>query len=148
MKKDTIVGEVLIEYPDSFEKMERDEIQKFYSSANNRWGIIDRERHMVISVAWTKKSGLIGSLLADEKSFLKRLDKHEKPTLTWYIDAVVVMISLSLPTRGEWIKITWDKRHRRPRQGSDTEGYTPLTILTVEYAFYNAMRDIAERVHI
>lgn len=84
MKKDTIVGVFTIEYPDSFEKMEQDEIRKFYTTAANRWGIINREQHMVISVGWTKALGMIGSLLVDERSFLNRFDKHGKRYLKEY----------------------------------------------------------------
>ena len=76
MKKDTLVRSLTLEYPDCFEKMERAELEKHYSTAENRWGIIDRGQHMVISLGWTKKLGTLGSLLVDEKSFLKTIDKR------------------------------------------------------------------------
>lgn len=84
MKKETIVNSLTVEYPDSFEKMEQEEIRKFYGAATNRWGIIDRGQHLVISVGWTKELGLVGSLLVDEKSFLNHFDKNGKRSLNHY----------------------------------------------------------------
>ncbi len=84
MKKDTIINTLKLEYPDSFDKMEQSELKKYYSSVTNRWGIIYRDQHMIISVGWTKEIGLFGSLFVDEKSFLSGYDKRSRQGLRSY----------------------------------------------------------------
>ena len=84
MKKDTLMNTLKLEYPDSFDKMEQNELKKYYSTVTNRWGIIYRDQHMIISVGWTNEIGFFGSLFVDEKTLLSGFDKRGRNVLKSY----------------------------------------------------------------
>lgn len=49
-----INNEINLTYPDSFQEMSEESLKRYYSSAENRWGVYDADRHIVLSVSWDK----------------------------------------------------------------------------------------------
>lgn len=58
---------IALQYPESYQLMDDAEKTRFFGSAENRWGIHNREQHTVVSFARTKASALL-SLFTDAKS--------------------------------------------------------------------------------
>ena len=49
-----INNELQLNYPDGFREMTEEELTKYFSSPQNRWGAYDADRHIILSVSWTK----------------------------------------------------------------------------------------------
>ena len=70
MNSISVNSEVLINYPDSFELMDNEQIKMAFRDDNpDRWAAWDRENHVIITVGW-KKYGFLTSLLADVKNIV------------------------------------------------------------------------------
>lgn len=64
-------GALSLAYPDGFHEMDRSELTQAFQDDNpDRWGIWDRERHIIIAVFW-HRSGRLVSRLAKEKDIVK-----------------------------------------------------------------------------
>lgn len=67
MKQEIVLGEMQISYPGEFQIMDDNELKRFFSGSDSRWGICDNEKHIMISVAKQFNQSFLG-LLADAKS--------------------------------------------------------------------------------
>ena len=52
-----INNEMNLTYPDGFREMSEEELTRYFGSPENRWGVYDAEKHIILSVGW-KKAGL------------------------------------------------------------------------------------------
>lgn len=50
----TINNEINLTYPDGFAQMSEEALTRYFSTPNNRWGVYNDERHIILSVSWTK----------------------------------------------------------------------------------------------
>ena len=82
MKREKINGEIGLEYPESYGDMSAEELTRYFSSPDNRWGAYDAERHIILSVAWAKR-GFFG-MLTDTESFLYGLESRMRRNLVNY----------------------------------------------------------------
>lgn len=55
-----INNEINLTFPDSFKEMGEEELTRYFSSPNNRWGAYDADEHIILSVSW-KKAGFLSS---------------------------------------------------------------------------------------
>ena len=78
----TINIELSLSYPEGFHEMDADELLRFFSSADNRQGIYDGDRHLLLSVAWTKPGFL--NYLTDVKTILLRAESGMRRGLQGY----------------------------------------------------------------
>ena len=59
MTNDIINNELEISWPEGFHRMNEAELRKAFKDNNpNRWGIMDEERHMMITVLWNRTNML------------------------------------------------------------------------------------------
>ena len=73
MNKETVNGTVEIEIPDGFYVMSAEELRQAYQSEDpNRWGMRDKERHIIVTVMWKAYSVLPGLFLSDLKAVCKK----------------------------------------------------------------------------
>lgn len=64
--------ELSLSWPDGFQVMTANELKQLYLSNNpKRWGIWDKERHVMITVLWQEYHPLL-NFLADPKAMAKR----------------------------------------------------------------------------
>lgn len=71
MTNTTINGQIEIMIPEGFHVMDAGELKQLYRDDNtDRFGIWDKDRHIIISVFW-HESGKMLSMLADPKSVAK-----------------------------------------------------------------------------
>lgn len=49
-----INNELNLAYPDDFREMGEEELSKYFGSAENRWGVYDADKHIILSVSWSK----------------------------------------------------------------------------------------------
>ena len=49
-----INNEVGLTYPDGFSEMGAEELTRYFSSSENRWGAFNAEEHIILSVSWAK----------------------------------------------------------------------------------------------
>lgn len=82
MKRTHVNRELLLNYTDNFHEMDAEELRKYFSTEQNRWGIRDEKRHAIISVAWTK-TGLL-NLLTDAKAIVNGMERCMKRNLQDY----------------------------------------------------------------
>ena len=78
----TINNELTMQYPDGFREMGAEETERFFTSARNRQSIYDEERHILISVAWTKPGFL--NRLTNVKTILYQAEGGMKNGLQDY----------------------------------------------------------------
>lgn len=83
MNSMTINNELKLSYPDGFHEMDQEEMQRFFSASLYRRGIYDEDRHILISVAWTKPGPV--NFLTDAKTILLRAELGMKRGLQDYI---------------------------------------------------------------
>lgn len=71
MQETIINQELRLAYPEGFAPIDREELDRLYQDENhNRWGIRDRDRHVIVTVFWHRTNALLVSL-ADAKSIAK-----------------------------------------------------------------------------
>ena len=83
MNTHIINDEVKVSYSDQFSVMTEEEKQKHFTKTSNRWCIDDKDRHMMISLGWSNKLGIL-SFLSDTRSFLNGFNVGMKRTLKDY----------------------------------------------------------------
>ncbi len=54
MLTDKINNEINLTYPDGFRPMSEEEMTRYFGSPENRWGVYDPDRHILLSVSWSK----------------------------------------------------------------------------------------------
>ena len=75
-------NELALTYPDGFQEMGEEELQRYFSSAKDRWGVFDAERHVILTVTW-KKAGIFG-FLTDPESVIVGAEARMKRNLINY----------------------------------------------------------------
>ena len=75
-------NEIDLTYPDSFREMGEEELQRYFSTADNRWGAYDADRHVIFSVCW-KKAGFF-SFMTDPESVIIGAEARLKRRLINY----------------------------------------------------------------
>ena len=84
MNQAVIHGQLFLVYPDGFHVMDVEELnQAFLDDNPNRWGIWDRERHIIIAVFWHESSAIL-SALAGAKDVAKSTEKRLRKGLKRY----------------------------------------------------------------
>lgn len=53
-----INNEINLTYPDDFDVMSEEALVKYFSTAQNRWGVYNEAKHILLSVSWTKAGGI------------------------------------------------------------------------------------------
>ena len=82
MNSMTINDELKLSYPDGFHEMDKEEMQRFFTTSLYRRGVYDGDRHILISVAWTKPGPV--NFLTDAKTILLRAELGMKRGLQDY----------------------------------------------------------------
>ena len=82
MNNTKINNEINLTYPDSFKEMGEAELIRYFSSAQNRWGVYDADRHIILSVGWTK--GGFRDALTDAESVLIGIETRLRRSLVNY----------------------------------------------------------------
>ncbi|MBO5547196.1 MAG: hypothetical protein J5920_00350, partial [Candidatus Methanomethylophilaceae archaeon] len=85
MQEALVNGEILISVPDGFDVMDDSLMDELYEDHNHdRWGIIDRENHMVLTVFWHMPNGLLLKMVptktickSTEERLSARLKDHD-----------------------------------------------------------------------
>ena len=77
-----INNEINLTYPDSFKEMGEAELARYFSSAADRWGVFDADRHIILSVGWTKAG--FKRLLTDAESMLIEIEGRLSRSLVNY----------------------------------------------------------------
>ena len=73
MSRETIGGAVEVEVPDGFCVMSAEELKQAYQSEDpNRWGMRNKERHIIMTVMWKAYHGLAGLFLSDLRAVCKK----------------------------------------------------------------------------
>ncbi len=54
MNNAKINNEIDLAYPDGFRPMSEEEMTRYFGSPENRWGVYDPDKHIILSVSWTK----------------------------------------------------------------------------------------------
>ena len=49
-----INNEINLNCPDGFKEMGEEELTRYFSKPDNRWGAYEADRHIILSVSWTK----------------------------------------------------------------------------------------------
>lgn len=82
---DTVVhGGLHLSYPDGFEVLGEDELRQLYRDDNqDRWGVRDRDRHLIFVVFWHDSNALLGKL-AGTKSLARRAERLMSKALKAY----------------------------------------------------------------
>ena len=55
-----INNEINLTYPETFKEMSGEELTRYFGNPDNRWGVYDADRHIILSVSW-KKAGVLSS---------------------------------------------------------------------------------------
>ena len=72
MRSEVVNGEVTVRFPDSYELMSSEELQKAYGSVTgDLWGIWDKEAHVIVTLLWQKYNGLLLAM-ADMKAMARK----------------------------------------------------------------------------
>ena len=82
MMQATVNNALNLTYPDSYRELTDEEMQRYFSSAENRWGVYDEERHSILSVSWSK-AGIL-SFLSDAESLIIPIEARYKRNLINY----------------------------------------------------------------
>ena len=77
-----INNEINLTCPDSFKEMGEAELTRYFSSPANRWGAYDADRHIVLSVSWTKAG--FKHLITDAESMLISVEGRLRRSLVNY----------------------------------------------------------------
>lgn len=75
-------NELNITYPDGFHLMSEEELARYFSTAENRWGVYNAAEHIVLSVSWTKARPL--SFFTDAESVLIGIEGRTRTNLLNY----------------------------------------------------------------
>ena len=68
-------------YPDGFKEMGEEELTRYFSSPENRWGVYNADEHIILSVSWTKAGFLTDAemmLIDIEARLSRRLLNYQK----------------------------------------------------------------------
>ncbi len=75
--------ELYLDYPTGFHVMSTEELHDVYLDENpNRWGIWDKDRHMIVAVFWNRANALLAAVASAKdtaKSIEKTMRKEMKP---------------------------------------------------------------------
>ena len=72
MRSEVVNNEVTVRFPDSYEIMSSEELQKAYGSVTgDLWGIWDKEAHVIVTLLWQKYNGLLLAM-ADMKAMARK----------------------------------------------------------------------------
>ena len=82
MTNANINNEIGLSYPEGYKEMTEQELTKYFGSPNNRWGIYNADKHVIISFGWTK-GGFLSSL-TDADSFLMGMVSRMRRSLVNY----------------------------------------------------------------
>lgn len=75
-----INGELTVNVPDCFVPMTDAEMKKYIGSSENRWGVKDEKRKIIISCGWTPKGSFM-NYLSDERSVADGVKQRLKRNL-------------------------------------------------------------------
>ena len=68
-------------YPDGFKEMGDEELTRYFSSPENRWGVYNADEHIILSVSWTKVGPLSDAemmLIDIEARLCRRLLNYQR----------------------------------------------------------------------
>ena len=74
-----INNEVELSFDSGFTEMATDELKKYFTNVKNRWGIFNKDNHVVISLSWTNP-GFV-NYLTDAKAIVKGALRCSKSNL-------------------------------------------------------------------
>ena len=82
MNNARINNELSLTYPDGFSEMGEEELKKYFSTAENRWGVYNADLHAILSVSWTKAG--FWSFAADTESVMIGIESRLRRNLVNY----------------------------------------------------------------
>ena len=77
-----INNEINLTYPDGFKEMGEAELTRYFTTPENRWGVYDADRHIILSVGWSKAG--FKRLLTDAESMLIETEGRLQRSLVNY----------------------------------------------------------------
>ena len=77
-----INGQINLTYPEGFNEMGEEELIRYFSSPDNRWGVYEPDKHVIISVSW-KKAGFF-SFMSDAESIIIGAESRMRRNLLNY----------------------------------------------------------------
>lgn len=123
----TINNELSLRYPDGFCEMSADELLRFFSSAQNRQGIYNADRHILLSVAWTKPGVL--NYLTDVRTILLRAELGMKRAIPSYRQTEMFQTEIA-GKKGQAIRFSFTA------QDTDAPQIGELTVFRAGNKFY------------
>ena len=72
-----INNEINLTYPEGYNEMSEAELTRYFGVPDNRWGVFDPGRHIVISVGWNKP-GFFSSMGDADSFLLYLLHRYER----------------------------------------------------------------------
>lgn len=82
MNNARINNELDLAYPDGFGEMRADELTRYFSSPDNRWGVYNADKHIILSVSWAKAG--FRHLLTDADLYLSGMEARMRRSLLNY----------------------------------------------------------------
>ncbi len=77
-----INNELNLNYPDGFNEMGEVELAKYFGTPNNRWGVHEPDKHIILSVYWSKRRFL--NMMTDAESVMIGAEARLKRSLINY----------------------------------------------------------------
>ena len=112
-----INNEINLTYPDSFIEMGPEELTKYFSSPNNRWGAYDEAQHIILSVGW-KKTGFFG-FMSDAESMMVGIESRLRRNLLNYQRVSAFKTKLVAKKKGYGIRFEYRVNDARLVQVGD-----------------------------
>ena len=83
LKHSVINNEIFVTLPDRFTIMDRSQLEKYFRSSKNRWGIMSDEHRIMIYVGWTGENVLL-DLFADTQRVLRSAVSRARRHMSGY----------------------------------------------------------------
>lgn len=77
-----INNEINLTYPEGYNEMNEAELSRYFGTPDNRWGVFDPGRHIIISVGWNKPG--FRNSMGDAESYLLKMTSHMRRALLNY----------------------------------------------------------------
>ena len=117
MTTERINNELNMNYPESFRPMTEEEMLRYFGSAENRWGVYDPDRHIILSVSWTK-AGFWRSM-TDAESVLLGIEARLRRNLLNYQKVTSYRMKLNKKHKAEAVRFEYRVNDARLVQVGD-----------------------------
>ena len=80
MDNNVINKEIIFNYPDGFKQMDNDELDKYFGTTKNMFGIRCADKNMIMSIGWSKMNILV-KLFANPGAVINGMDARLRSNL-------------------------------------------------------------------